>query len=195
MSVTLHKRGVTHVPRKAKTPQEETELIEKAATGDKSAFGALYKIYQPRVFRHIFFLVSNHHTAEDLTAQTFLQALEAIHRYEIRNVPFLAWLLRIAYHLSVNHLRNRSNGTDPLPQRELPNDQQLPEAIAETSDEARRAQELVRGLKGDRRRVIVMFFLEDLSLSDIASVLGKSIGAVRALKCRALQDLRQRAES
>src|SRR3989304_7192784 len=76
---------------------DDTELIAGAAKGDREAFGALYERYVFKVFRHVYYLTSNLHTAEDLTAQTFLKALEAIHRYEMRGVPFLAWLLRIAY--------------------------------------------------------------------------------------------------
>src|SRR3972149_2090427 len=87
---------------------DDTELIAGAAKGDREAFGALYERYVFKVFRHVYYLTGNLHTAEDLTAQTFLKALEAIHRYEMRGVPFLAWLLRIAYNLTVNHRKVRA---------------------------------------------------------------------------------------
>ncbi len=78
---------------------DDTELIAQAAKANREAFGALYERYVFRVFRHVYYLTNDTHMAEDLTAQTFLNALEAIHRYEVRGVPFLAWLLRIAYNL------------------------------------------------------------------------------------------------
>src|SRR3990172_5498034 len=92
---------------------DDSELIACAARGDREAFGALYERYVFRVFRHVYYLTSDRHTAEDLTAQTFLNALEAIPRYEVRGVPFLAWLLRIAYNLTVNYRKVRKNGTPP----------------------------------------------------------------------------------
>src|SRR3972149_5061505 len=94
---------------------DDSELIACAAQGDREAFGALYERYVFRVFRHVYYLTSDPHTAEDLTAQTFLNALEAIPRYEVRGVPFLAWLLRIAYNLTVNYRKVRKNGTAPDP--------------------------------------------------------------------------------
>src|SRR4030042_3483157 len=176
-----------HVPNKTYPQEEKTELIVAAARGDREAFGKLYEQYHPKVFRHILCLVNNHHIAEDLASQTFLKALGAIHRYEARGVPFLAWLLRIAYNLGVNYKRTQGNHVDRLPQSDLPDDQRHPDMIVEATDNTKRIREMIMGLEDNRRSVIVMFFLEDLSLSDIASVLGKSIGAVRALKCRALQ--------
>ena len=95
---------------------DDTGLIVRAAKGDREAFGDLYERYVFRVFRHVYYLTNNTHTAEDLTAQTFLNALEAIHRYEVRGVTFLAWLLRIAYNLTMNHKKLRSNGNSPLPE-------------------------------------------------------------------------------
>lgn len=92
----------------------DTDLIAYAAEGDRGAFGILYERYVFKVFRHIYYLTGDLHTAEDLTAQTFLKALEAIHRYEMRGVPFLAWLLRIGYNLTINHRKVRANGASPL---------------------------------------------------------------------------------
>src|SRR3972149_10075114 len=108
---------------------DDGELIARAAKGDREAFGGLYERYVFKVFRHVYYLTSDSHTAEDLTAQTFLNALEAIHRYEVRGVPFLAWLLRIAYNLSVNHNKVRKNGAAPLPEAvEVQGTQYSPEA-------------------------------------------------------------------
>src|SRR4030067_464388 len=99
---------------------DDGELIAGAARGDREAFGALYERYVFRVFRHVYYLTSDPHTAEDLTAQTFLNALEAIPRYEVRGGPFLAWLLRIAYNLTLNHKKARKNGTGPRPRDARP---------------------------------------------------------------------------
>jgi RNA polymerase sigma-70 factor (ECF subfamily) len=174
---------------------DDTKLIAGAAKGDREAFGVLYERYVFKVFRHVYYLTSNLHTAEDLTAQTFLNALEAIHRYEMRGVPFLAWLLRIAYNLTVNHNKVRNNGTAPLPEAvEVQGILYSPEASCEAKVDGERVWEGVRTLRGDQRQVIVMRFVDGLSYSDIAKVLGKSIGAVRVIQYRALCALRRRLE-
>ena len=174
---------------------DDTELIARAAKGDREAFGDLYERYVFRVFRHVYYLTNNTHTAEDLTAQTFLNALDAIHRYEVRGVTFLAWLLRIAYNLTMNHKNLRSNGNSPLPEAvEAQGTAYSPEATCEAGADGEQVWAGVQRLKGDQRQVIVMSFIDGLSYPDIAKVLGKSIGAVRVIQCRALCALRHRLE-
>jgi len=174
---------------------DDSELIACAARGDREAFGALYERYVFRVFRHVYYLTSDPHTAEDLTAQTFLNALEAIPRYQMRGVPFLAWLLRIAYNLTVNHRKVRRNGTTQLPEGlEIEGTTYSPEASCEAKAEGERVWEGVRRLRDDQRQVIVMRFIDGLSYPDIARVLGKSIGAVRVIQYRALCALRRKLE-
>lgn len=174
---------------------DDSELIARAARGDREAFGALYERYVFKVFRHVYHLTSDVHTAEDLTAQTFLNALEAISRYEMRGVPFLAWLLRIGYNLTINHRKVRKNGAAPLPEAvQVQGTLYSPEASCEAKADGERLWEGVRTLRGDQRQVIVMRFMDGLSYSDIAKVLGKSIGAVRVIQYRALCALRRRLE-
>src|SRR3990172_902104 len=164
---------------------DEGGLIALAARGDREAFGRLYERYVFRVFRHIYFLTNNSELAEDLTAQTFLNALEAIPRYQMRGVPFLAWLLRIAYNLTVNHRKVRRNGTTQLPEGlEIEGTTYSPEASCEAKADGERVWEGVRRLRDDQRQVIVMRFIDGLSYPDIARVLGKSIGAVRVIQYR-----------
>lgn len=171
---------------------DESELIARAGRGDREAFGVLYERYASRVLRHVYHLTTDQDAAEDVAAQTFLNALEAIHRYEARGVPFLAWLLRIAYNLAMNHQKSRNNGTARLPDTmEIEGDLCSPEESCEAKAEGQRVWEGVRRLRNDQRQVIVMHFLDGLSYSDIAGVLGKSIGAVRVIQHRALHSLRR----
>src|SRR3970040_622119 len=90
---------------------DDSELIARAAQGDRESFGALYERYVFRVFRHVYYLTNDTHLAEDLTAQTFLNALEAIPRYQVRGVPFLAWLFRTAYNLTLTYRKVRPKRT------------------------------------------------------------------------------------
>jgi len=167
-------------------------LIARAARGDREAFGRLYERYVLKVFRHIYFLTNDPQLAEDLAAQTFLNALEALPRYEVRGIPFLAWLLRIAYNLTINHKKAQKNNghaqlLDAVP---ATGTDYSPEQSCEVKMDGERVWAQVRRLRGDQRQVIVMRFIDGLSYSDIAQVLGKSAGAVRVIQFRALASLR-----
>ena len=168
------------------------ELVTLAAAGDREAFGRLYEQHAVRVFRHAYFLTSDVSLAEDLTAQTFLKALEAISRYEDRGVPFIAWLLRITVNLAINHRKALKNGIHAqLPEQILDDDAlSSPEQSCTIKSEGERVWTKVRELPLEQRQVIVMRFMEDMAYSDVAAVLGKSIGAVRVIQFRALHNLR-----
>lgn len=170
---------------------DDNRLIARAAGGDREAFGRLYERYALRVFRHAYFLTGDATLAEDITAQTFLNALEAIPRYETRGVAFTSWLLRIACNLVINYKKSSKNGHATLPDTlEAPSAFYSPEASAQTKADGELVWEKVRGLSDEQRKVIVMRFLDDLSYEEIAAILGKSIGAVRVLQFRGLQNLR-----
>jgi RNA polymerase sigma-70 factor (ECF subfamily) len=172
---------------------EEPELIDRAAQGQREAFGQLYKRHVSRVYRHIYYLVDDALLAEDLTAQTFLNALEAIPRYEKRGVPFLAWLLRIASNLTINYKKSQKN----VPGRPLPETLEAkgtfysPHEFCQVRIDSRRVWEVVRHLPIEQRQVIVMRFIDDLSYPDIAYLLEKSVGAVRVIQYRALLAVRR----
>jgi len=171
---------------------QEQELISLAATGNRDAFGRLYERYRLRVLKHALFLTGDPLLAEDLTEQTFLNALQAISRYQARGVPFVAWLLRITGNLTINHRKAAKNNDHA----QLPEALQAegiaysPEDSCELKDDSKRVWDEVRHLPSEQRQVIVMRFIDDLSYQDIAQVLGKSVGAVRVIHFRALTNLR-----
>ena len=89
--------------------EEERRLVQSAIVHDAAAFAALYDLHVVRVYRHIYYLVHDVKQTEDLTAQTFLKAWEAVARYKERGAPFIAWLLRIAHNLTVSYLRAKKD--------------------------------------------------------------------------------------
>jgi RNA polymerase sigma-70 factor (ECF subfamily) len=172
---------------------EDETLIDRATAGDREAFGELYERYVRRVFRHVLYMVNEVDIAQDLTEQTFLRALEAIHRYERRGSPFLAWLLRIARNLCLNGQRvERNNST--IRKKWGSGAAASPESLCEAKLDGEEVWRAVRKLDGDQRQVIVLRFMDGLSYADVADVLGKSVGAVRVAQCRALRALRRRLE-
>lgn len=171
---------------------DDGQLILGAAEGDREAFGRLYERYALKVFRHIYFLTGDSVLAEDLAAQTFLKALEAIPRYESRGVPFAAWLCRIASNLVINYRKAQKNKFHAqLPEAlEATGAGYSPEESCELKVDGERVWQQVRALPQEQRQVIVMRFIDDLGYPDIATVLNKSVGAVRVIQFRALANLR-----
>ena len=178
--------------RSTSTVTDDDMLIARAAAGDREAFGGLYERHAVRVLRHAYFLTGDSVLAEDLTAQTFLKALEAIPRYERRGVPFVAWLLRITCNLAINYRKARkNNGHAPLPDTVEDDDSFVsPEQSCEAKDQGERVWREVRKLPVEQRQVIVMRFLDDLGYPDVAQTMGKTVGAVRVIQFRALANLR-----
>jgi RNA polymerase sigma-70 factor (ECF subfamily) len=168
-------------------------LIERSARGDRAAFGELYEKHALRVFRHAYFLTGDPFLAEDLTAQTFLKALEAIPRYEQRGVPFIAWLLRIAGNLTINYRKAQKNGYHAQLPESLEDDDRFtsPERTCEAKSNGERIWRYVSRLPHEQRQVIVMRFIDDLPYQEVADVLSKSVGAVRVIQFRALANLRR----
>jgi DNA-directed RNA polymerase specialized sigma24 family protein len=98
------------------TAASDAELVRAAQEGDKAAFAALYRRYLDRIYRYFYARTGDGQRAEDLTAQTFVAALEALHRYRERGY-FSAWLFTIAARRYADHCREpdrpRWIGTPP----------------------------------------------------------------------------------
>jgi len=157
----------------------ERELVE-AAQGDPARFLELYDRHFHRVWA--FTITRAAHRAEDVVSETFRRALENLKTYEVRETPFLAWLLRIA----ANTLASRWQKTS----RE--SHEPAPDVAGLDADLERRAllYQLVDRLPDIQRRVIELRYGEARSLTEVAEELGKSEGAVKQLQRRALEQLR-----
>jgi len=172
---------------------EDETLVDRATAGDREAFGELYDRCVRRVFRHVLYMVNDVDLAEDVTEQTFLRALEAIHRYERRGVPFVAWLLRIARNLYLNDRRVERNNSS-IHNKWNGGGAPSPEFYCEAKLDGEEVWRAVRALDGDQRQVIVLRFMDGLSYADVARILRKSVGAVRVAQYRALRALRRKLE-
>jgi RNA polymerase sigma-70 factor, ECF subfamily len=170
---------------------EERSLVERAIERDRSAFAELYDRHVVRVYRHIYYLVNDRGDAEDLTAQTFLKAWEAIDRYRERGAPFVSWLLRIAHNVAVSFLRaRREHGT--LEDYVIdPKRHGNPEEALEQSSDEDSIRRAILELREEQRQVIILRFVEELDHREVAAVIGKSVPAVRVIQHRALGNLRK----
>jgi RNA polymerase sigma-70 factor (ECF subfamily) len=177
----------------AGTPDEAA--LVAAAQRDPREFAPLYDLYVDRIYRYAYRRVGTHHDAEDVTAQTFQQALQALPNYEWRGLPFGAWLFRIAGNI-INR-RGRTGG------REIAVEDVTVFGVSEDYDEdpvervtrdetAGELIDLVQTLPPDQQRVLVLKFSHGLKNREIGELMGRSEGAVKQLVHRALVNLRAR---
>jgi RNA polymerase sigma-70 factor, ECF subfamily len=170
---------------------EEKRLVYRAVERDQAAFAELYDRHVVRVYRHIYYMVNDAREAEDLTAQSFLKAWEAIDRYKERGAPFIAWLLRIAHNLTISHLRARREHSELddgfVDQKRGGN----PEESLEQAADERSVRDAVLKLREEQRQVIMLRFVEELDYTEVAAMIGKSVPAVRVIQHRALGNLRK----
>jgi RNA polymerase sigma-70 factor, ECF subfamily len=181
---------VTHLDR-------DRALVEEARR-DPASFDALYRRYLAQVYSYAYYELGDHHEAEDVTERTFLAALANLDRFEERARPadgdgastFRVWLFRIARNVVANQRRGRRRHPQaPIEAAALVADPLDIEGGVAVRDEASAAWQAVGRLPADRRRAVVLRFVEEMSTAEIAGVLGRSEGAVRVLIHRALRDV------
>ena len=157
-----------------------------------AAFTDLYRTHLRDVYSYAYYRIGNHHDAEDLTEQTFLQAYRHFERArrESNGRPLRPWLLRIAHNLAANYYRDRSR----RPQTQL-EDAAVISDTHRTDDLVERREELEEVLAGvsrlpdDRREALIMRFALGMDNREIARALGRSDGATKVLLHRAIKQL------
>jgi len=171
---------------------QENEVLALASQGDRDAFGQLYQRYVERIFNYVYYRTGNTHDAEDLTARVFQRAMNHIHNYTDRGVPFSAWLYRIAHNLVANWHRDRSRKQeiplDDLPV--LPTKGDHPERNLVRSQEQEALLKYIRRLPSERQHLLILKFVENMSNAEIGKIMGRSEGAVKSLYHRTLLALR-----
>lgn len=165
---------------------DEMDLVRKAKSGDARAFGRLYDSTLDRIYRYIFFRVTDTELAEDLTSQVFLKAWENLRRYKPGG-PFVAWLYTIARNTVIDHYRTRKQSV-PLDQTVIKDDPELDDKV-DLKHDIGILQEAMQDLTEEQREVLTLRFLADMETGEIAERMQKSEGAIRALQMRALQAL------
>jgi RNA polymerase sigma-70 factor (ECF subfamily) len=185
-------------------------LVE-AARRDPAQFDALYRKYLTQVYSFAYYELRDPHAAEDATERVFMQALVGLPRFEERldafTLPegelapdistFRVWLFRIARNVIANERRRSSRR--PVAPLEAAGELTAPDDVLESAlahEAGSAAWQAVARLPEDRRRVVVLRFVEEMSTAEISAILGRSEGAVRVLLHRALRsveaDLRRR---
>src|SRR3984957_15951647 len=189
--VTLMKGQTAENSLKALKKEADERLLIEAAQHDPARFAELYEINFERVYAYVVRRVGNRTETEDLTSEVFHQALANLKRFEWRGIPFAAWLFRIAANLISD--RWQRSGREVTDEAAVEMAQVSPAEIEEVE---RRATifRLVETLPDEQRRVVVLRFVDQKSIKEVAREVKKTEGAVKQLQFRALGSLRARME-
>jgi RNA polymerase sigma-70 factor, ECF subfamily len=172
--------------------QVEVELPPKSKRQLDGEFSELYREHLRDVYSYAYYRVGNHHDAEDLTEQTFLQAYRHFDRAqrESRGRPLRPWLIRIAHNLAANHYRDRSRRpSSSIEDAAEPAASHTTEELVEGRDELSRVLDGVERLPDDRREALIMRFALGMDNREIARAMGRTEGATKVLIHRAIKQL------
>jgi RNA polymerase sigma-70 factor, ECF subfamily len=171
------------------------ELVERGKRGDRDALEELYLLHFDRIYSYLHMSVGNRHDAEDLTTQTFLRMLESIQRFKFGTAPFSAWLFRIAHNLAMDHFRANKRWQ---PEENVPEPRDSEEPSAEAGALQRIGEqsllEMIEGLSHEQQQVLTLKFVFNFANGEVATILGKTEGAVKSLQHRALASLQKQLE-
>lgn len=171
-------------------------MLLKIASGDKEAFGQLYDFYAPRIFRFIRLKVGSQALAEDLSSESFLRIWEYLQREEKEvEESFQALLYKIARNLITDYYKRKSS-------QELLIDDDFGEFLAKqpardeiaSKESAEEIHKALVMIKEEYQNVIIWYYIDDISVSEIAKIMEKSQGAIRVLIHRALKALKDHLE-
>jgi RNA polymerase sigma-70 factor (ECF subfamily) len=159
------------------------EAVKSAKAGDSEGLHFLYVRYADDVLRYVASFVRDHHEAEDITQNVFAKLMTAIKKYEQREVPFEAWILRVARNAALDHLRAKR----AIPTEEV---RVADTGRAQTSlDRGRALREALEELPEDQREVLVLRHIVGLSPVEIAGTLDKTESSVHGLHHRGRRTL------
>ena len=169
---------------------DELKLISLSQQGDAEAFAHLYACYVKRITRYVYFRVTDHQLAEDITSRIFLKMLEKLHMYRVGQSPILAWLYRMAHNAVIDHYRVQRTfiSLEDVHQEEVRQEDGIEEKV-ELQVRSQQLRAALQVLTAEQQRVLILKFIDGLSTREIARQLGKRQGAVRGLQMRALQKL------
>ncbi len=171
--------------------QDEENLVRQAKRGDKEAFARLYEEHFDKIYRYSVLRIGDRTEAEDVTQQVFLKALQSISSFNWKGTPFAAWLYRIAHNQVVDYLRKKAKQqvTDFDESRTSSVDN--PQKMAEHSADVEQLFIATRQLTKAQREVISLRFAGGLSVAEVAKIMGKSQGAIKALQHSGILALRR----
>ncbi|MBQ8610771.1 MAG: sigma-70 family RNA polymerase sigma factor [Oscillospiraceae bacterium] len=154
---------------------------------------SIYREYAVPVYRFAYTLTGNADAAEELTQDTFCEAVRCLHRYD-GSCKLLTWLCQIARHRWYDTLKKRRRYTDTPPDETLTDPAPGPQQLAESGEEVRRLYRYIHELPAQEKELVLLRILAQLPFAEIAAILGCSENAARVKYHRARQKLKERME-
>jgi RNA polymerase sigma-70 factor, ECF subfamily len=179
------------------TDAEMLTLLKDAQRGVPAAYDRLYNLYADKIFRYVYARLGQRESAEDLTADVFVRLIQVLPRFSVNAerpvASFSAWLYRIAGNLLTDHHRRQRHRQHAdiddhvgLTENSPPSDQRVAAA-----EEGQRVIQALAELGHEQQAVVIYRFAEQYSSQQVADLMGKTTGAVKALQHRALINLRR----
>ncbi|MEH6942970.1 RNA polymerase sigma factor SigW [Bacillus sp. JJ722] len=176
------------------------QRIKQVLKGDQNAYGELVEIYKDKVFQLCFRMLGNRHEAEDMAQEAFVKAYVNIHTFNIK-LKFSTWLYRIATNLCIDRIRKKKPdyyldaevaGTDGLNMySQIASDAEDPSDEVESLELHDTIQKEIMKLPEKYRTVIVLKYIEELSLKEIGKILDMPIGTIKTRIHRGREALRK----
>lgn len=170
----------------------EKTILERAQRGDADAFERLYDFYVAKIFRFIFLKTGNKENAEDLTSETFIRFWNYIRREKINRDTAEPILFKIARNRIIDYYRKKEIITQEIDEvivNRISDEQQdfINQMI--NREEIKEMMAAIRELKDEYQEIIILRFVEDMDIDEVAEITGKTNGSVRVLSHRALKAL------
>jgi len=181
----------------------ETRLALLARKGDQRAFAEIVELYKDKIFHLAYRMLSNRHEAEDVVQDTFLRVYKNLDRYD-ENQKFSTWIYRIGTNLCIDRLRKRKptysldaemndqEGVDGY--SILPSDDRTPESELLLSETQQLIRQAIESLPAKYKTVMVLRYLQDLSLQEISDVLDMPVTTIKTRVHRGREYLRKKLE-
>ncbi|MFH1863212.1 MAG: sigma-70 family RNA polymerase sigma factor [bacterium] len=174
----------------------EVDLLKRARKGDQAAFGELVKRYQDMVFTLVCRTLGRSERAADVSQEVFIRAWRGLSNFQEKS-KFSSWLYRITVNCCISEIRKSGKMVDDLGSEELET-LRIPTAENDHFEKQVEKKDLIERLLSQLpplyRTMVVLHYLQDLDLQEIAIILDRPLGTVKAYLHRARKHLRQHAE-
>jgi RNA polymerase sigma-70 factor (ECF subfamily) len=184
--------------------QLEKRLTKLALKGDQQAFVEIVDLYKDKIYHLGYRMLNNRHEAEDIVQETFLRVFKSLDRYD-PNQKFSTWIYRIATNLCIDRLRKRKpiysldadmNDQEGLDGYSLiPSDDRTPESELMISETKQIVYDAIDSLPAKYKSVMILRYLEDMSLQEISDVLEMPVTTIKTRVHRGRDFLRKKLES
>jgi RNA polymerase sigma-70 factor (ECF subfamily) len=184
-------------------PDRDAEMLERLRDGDNTAMAELYDRYFDRVYSLVFNQVDrNKEIAEDIVQETFLAALKSAKGFKGRSSAY-TWLCSIAYHKVADHYRRQSRerkrmvsgiDVDTVDDEENPGRQPQPDSLIESAETRQVVNDALSRLPWDYRQVLILKYVEEMSVQEISQVMDRSPKSIEGLLTRSRKALQTQLE-